>query len=330
MSQGPPEFEPANLQNPYADLTREKLREGLAAVELPRAPGEKFEYSNLGAGLLGLALARRTGLSYEAAIQKRLCEPLGLNDTSIKIADKYQPRFARPYDPDLKLVSQWDLPTLAGAGALRSTAIDLMKLVRANIDRDKGPLHEAITRSHIVHGKLEGIPGTIALAWHVALDKTTYWHSGQTGGHHCFVAFNRPLKIGTVILASGDTLRIDGLGFNLIRLLAGVTVEPMTFPKIIKVDPAKFDRYAGRYQLAPTFFLKVRRDKDRLLVRATDQEEFQVYPIAETEFVYKVVEAKITFVVDDDGTVNKLILHQNGRNMPGRRVEANDAAKQAN
>jgi len=90
-------------------------------------------------------------------------------------------------------------------------------------------------------------------------------------------------------------------------------------PSEAKVDPALYDLYAGEYELAPGFVLTVRRDGNRLLTRATGQEELEVFPASETEFFLKVVDARITFVKGADGKVNELVLRQGGREMPAKR-----------
>ncbi len=49
---------PADSANPFADFTVQELYRFLARYELPREIGSRFEYSNLGFGLLGHALGR--------------------------------------------------------------------------------------------------------------------------------------------------------------------------------------------------------------------------------------------------------------------------------
>jgi len=56
------------------------------------------------------------------------------------------------------------------------------------------------------------------------------------------------------------------------------------------------------------------------MVQLTGQQSYPVYPKTETEFFYRVVDAQITFVLNDEGEVEKLILHQNGRDMPAPRI----------
>jgi serine-type D-Ala-D-Ala carboxypeptidase/endopeptidase len=75
-------------RNPYAALSVEELYAGLARTRLRRRPGERVRYSNLGAGMLGDALARAAGRSYEALVRERICLPLGMRDTVVTPASR--------------------------------------------------------------------------------------------------------------------------------------------------------------------------------------------------------------------------------------------------
>ena len=66
---------PSNPLNPYADYTVAQMFDFLGRYQLPRDVGAAFEYSNLGVGLLGHALARRAGKSYEALVRERILNP---------------------------------------------------------------------------------------------------------------------------------------------------------------------------------------------------------------------------------------------------------------
>ena len=87
----------------------------------------------------------------------------------------------------------------------------------------------------------------------------------------------------------------------------------------IELDPAIYDAYVGEYELMPGFSVTITREDDKLMVQATGQPKFELFPESETEFFLKVVDAQVTFVKGADGAVNELILHQGGRDMPGKR-----------
>ena len=120
----PSNFTPKDKSNPFADYTVENLYAFLAEHELRFAPCTHYEYANLGFGLLGHALALRAGKSYEELVISRICAPLGMDDTRITLSGSMQSRLARGHNSTLNPVANWDIPTLAGAGALRSTTND--------------------------------------------------------------------------------------------------------------------------------------------------------------------------------------------------------------
>ena len=82
--------------------------------------------------------------------------------------------------------------------------------------------------------------------------------------------------------------------------------------KAIELDTKILDNYIGKYELAPNFILTITKENGNLFAQATGQGKVGIFPESETKFFYKVVDAQITFVKDDNGTVKKLILHQNG------------------
>ncbi|MBW3625662.1 MAG: beta-lactamase family protein, partial [Armatimonadetes bacterium] len=141
------EGEGFDAQNPYAHYTADDLYEYLSGCRLKSFPGNEYEYSNLGAGLLGHLLERRTGREYDDLVNDLICRPLGMHDTKTLIEDQ-NVRLA-PGHSGGEPVSNWDSPTLAGAGALRSSLADMMRFLAANLDPKSTPLGEAIEASHV-------------------------------------------------------------------------------------------------------------------------------------------------------------------------------------
>src|SRR5215468_7771934 len=81
----PTNMSPKDPANPYADYSVEQMYQFLSGYVLTRDIGAKYEYSNLGGGLLGHVLARRAGMDYEALLRTRVTGPLGLNNTRITL-----------------------------------------------------------------------------------------------------------------------------------------------------------------------------------------------------------------------------------------------------
>jgi CubicO group peptidase (beta-lactamase class C family) len=88
-----------------------------------------------------------------------------------------------------------------------------------------------------------------------------------------------------------------------------------------KVSSKLYDAYVGQYELTPSFVLTITKEGEKLFGQATGQPSFELFPESQTKFFVRVVDAKITFVKDDKGTVTSLILHQNGRDMPAKKIK---------
>src|SRR5262245_50799114 len=124
----PKNLSPANLADPYADYDGAKLTAFLSGDALVRTPGTQYDYSNLGAGVLGYALTQQG--RYEKTIRERVLAPLGMNDTAVVLSPSQSARFATGHNAELASASPWRFDALAGAGALRSTAADMAKYLK--------------------------------------------------------------------------------------------------------------------------------------------------------------------------------------------------------
>src|SRR6266446_9798292 len=103
----PGNFTPKDVQNPYADYSVEQLYAFLSSYTLTRDIGSKYEYSNLGVGLLGHILALRAGTDYEALVRTRICQPLKMDSTRVKLTPEMQAHLAAGHNPALLPVPGW-------------------------------------------------------------------------------------------------------------------------------------------------------------------------------------------------------------------------------
>ncbi len=319
----PTNFHPKDPGNPYADFSVAQLYEFLSSVELTRDIGSTYEYSNLGGGLLGHALARRAGTDYETLVRTRILEPLGMKSTAITLSKSMKDRLAPGHDAGLHQVANWDIPTLAGAGALRSTANDLLTFLAANIGLEKSPLAPSMA-AMIAARRPTGTPNLeIALGWHIWTrhGHEIIWHNGGTGGYRTWIGFDPKSRTGVVVLSNMSTnAGADDIGLHLLDPAIPLLL-PAKERHEVKVEATVLDKYVGRYQLAPNFIITVSREGDQLYAQATDQPRFEIFAESPREFFLKVVDAQLTFVVDANGRANGVVLHQNGADQPAKRME---------
>ena len=190
------------LDNPYAKYTTEDLGRTMAIVKLDRPIGSKFEYSNFGAALLGQALVHTSGAeSFEQLVVDRICTPLGMSDTRATLNDEQQSRFARGFNAAGKPTSTWEFDALAAAGALRSTADDMLTFAAANLGQIETPLYPAMQLAHQERAKVTPNDIRIGLCWMRHGGRALY-HNGGTGGYRSFLGIAPQAKAGVVVLAN--------------------------------------------------------------------------------------------------------------------------------
>ena len=205
-----------NRADPYAGFTVDQLTDALR--RRPKRPaGTRVRYSNFGAGVLGEALARAAGKSYHELIATRICEPLGMHDTAVHM-QAGSDRIAAGHTRRRRPVGDWHLSALAGAGALRSSANDLLTFLRAHLHPDTSPL-SAQVRLVVEPRRRANRQLRIALGWHV-LDRKAgsswWWHNGGTGGFCSFVGIDPTTATGVVVLAN-SARPVDRLGVILLE-----------------------------------------------------------------------------------------------------------------
>lgn len=113
------------------------------------------------------------------------------------------------------------------------------------------------------------------------------------------------------------SLELNPKNTNATAKLASLTGEQ----KDVKVDAKLYDSYAGQYELMPNFILTITNEDGKLMGQATGQVKRELSPTSETEFRVQGGEAQITFVKNEQGQVTELILNQNGRKMPAKKIK---------
>ena len=322
----PTNFQPKDPSNPYADYTVQQMYDFVSGYTLTRDPGEKFEYSNLGVGLLGHVLSLSTGQSYEQMEKKRVWDPLGMTHTAITFTPWMKEHLALGHDDKGAVAANWDLPTFAGAGAIRATTVDMLKFAAANLHPERGKLQQAMAFAHEERGSAGGPNVSIGLNWivqHAGAD-TIVWHNGGTGGDRTFIGLEPSRKTAVVVMTNSSGAGADDIGMHLLDPALPLTPKPAP-PKqrtAIELPADVLSRYLGVYQLAPQFTLEITLRDGALYMHPTGQATLRLWPETEMDFFLKEVDAQVTFVRDAQGVVTQLVLHQGGQNMPAKKTAA--------
>ncbi len=435
LARMPTNFTPKDPANPYADYTVEQMYAFLKGYTLPRDIGAQYEYSNLAQGLLGHILSLKAGSSYEELMIRNIAAPLGMKETKITFDEKMKQNLAMGYSQGVQ-VSNWDIPTLAGAGAIRSSVHDMLIFLSANLGLKTSAFYPAMQLSHQARHDKPGGGTRVGLGWHISkgAEGDVIWHNGGTGGYRTFAGFVKETGKGVVVLTNSDK-GADDLGFRLLNPAAklievkksalaeirktldaqGVDAAWQTYEKLkndlsyslgedecntlgyayleggntkaavvlfkinvtafpksanaydsygealmkdgqkeaaianykkslelnpgntnamdmlakmgaevktdaFRVEESVLETYVGVYELAPNFTITVTRQGAQLFGQATGQGPFEMFAKSNTEFFLKVVEAQVTFSVQD-GKVESMTLFQGGQAIPGKKIK---------
>jgi serine-type D-Ala-D-Ala carboxypeptidase/endopeptidase len=171
-----------------------------------------------------------------------------------------------------------------------------------------------------------GGPMEVALGWHIMKTPNgeIIWHNGGTGGYRSFMGYNPRTRVGVIALSNTSTPGgVDDIGRHLLDASLPLTqsAPPPAVRTAVTLDAAAFDRYVGRYQLAPATLITIRRDGSRFLAQLTSQPEVEIFAESDKKFFWKVVNAQLTFETDTQNKVTAAVLHQNGVDQRAPRIE---------
>lgn len=306
----------ADSKDPYAGYTEDALYADLVHTALDFVPGTKLEYSNYGAGLLGVALGRKLGGGYAKVLAGRVLAPLGLADTYLTVPAAARARRATGTDADLAAVPPWTFDALAGAGALVSTARDQLVLLRDEIEAAGGshePLRAAMhyTQEDQLDDQQQSV--NIGLGWQID-SQGRYWHNGGTAGFHCFIGFDPKAKRGIVLLASTGTGVLDRVADAMYEILDGGTPKPIALPSATELAS-----FAGHYDFAGKT-IAVSIVGKRVYVEPPGEPKIRMVPFGDHEFWIEQLQSLAVFQ-GDAAKISRVVFMINDRQIAAQRID---------
>ncbi|WP_395739597.1 serine hydrolase [Prosthecobacter sp.] len=303
----------AKEEDPYAAYDEKLLLSCLSEAKLDGEGPFTCSYSNLGVGLLGHLLGKVYGMPWEQAVVEKICRPLDLNDTAVQPAAELP--VAKPYDGGKEMKS-WHFEALAGCGALRSTAADLMKLGEAMLHPEATPLKEAFAIALQPQADAGAYGGQIGLC--VFLGKfegdATLHHDGGTYGYCSALQVIPARRIVRVVLINNASVP----GSMVIAGTSDIKPVDPAAQKEISLPEDMLKQYPGVYELDRDSRFTVLLREGKLYVNLTGQPFLRGFAKAPDRLFYKAVAAEIAFN-RSEGEVRSLTLFQNGNEITAKR-----------
>jgi hypothetical protein len=154
-----------------------------------------------------------------------------------------------------------------------------------------------------------------------------YEHGGAIEGFNTDMAYYPDEKLTLIALSNLNGIAPSSIVTQLGAVAHDEKVVLQSERKEITVAPDILARYVGVYQLAPNTDMTITLVDGQLISQMTRQGKVPLLAESETMFFPKDIDAEIEFPKDEKGPASQLILHQNGRDMTGKRLDDVEAKK---
>jgi CubicO group peptidase (beta-lactamase class C family) len=304
----------AALQPGAARYTKADLYRAIAGHTLTRDIGAGWDYSNLDYWLLQEAIAARSGKDFEQVLRERVIAPLGLRSTAITLSPELKARAAVGHDaamePAQPIASMTVFELMPAAGALSSTANDLLKLLSATMGYEQTKLAPSLAA--LLQTRRPAGDNEQALGWMIAGkgDDAIVLHDGGTFGFTSSVAWQPQRRVGVVVL-SNQTSGVSDIARHLLQPSRPLSQATRARHTEIKLDPAVLDTYVGRYQMDEGVVAITREGALLSIELPADWglPKLQLYAESQREFFARVLPLQATFEVDANGRVTGMLVH---------------------
>lgn len=278
------------------------------------APGEKWEYCNVGYFSLAEIIRKVSGKPWAEFLHERIFQPLAMSATRTTTTKELVPNRADGYVwRDGKLSNAEIYLALRPSGAFLSTVLDLAKWDAA---LDSEQLLKASTRELMwTPVKLNsGAAHSYGFGWELGTvnGHQRVQHGGSLPGFRSTIARYVDDKLTVIVLTNGDSANP-----GLIALGIAEAYIPGLIPQrtVAKVDPKIFEAYLGQYQPNASITVTISREGDKLMFQqSASPEKQELLPERETSFFTNANRhLTYSFAKDEQGQVTHLVIQNAGR-----------------
>ena len=271
----PSQMQFADPTDPYAALTEQALLDSLSDVELSRAPGTAFEYSNFAMMVLSYGLAHYTGNTFDQLLMEYVTAPSGMLQTYTQSPPEgVHP--AQGHTQNGTATGAWNFnANTAGVGGVRATLDDMIRYAEANLGKGNPEAAGHFQTTHAAIGTFSGT--TMGMNWiHVPLgERSLLMHEGGTGGFSSLLALDPDASRAVVILSDTSVNAINGLAGLAMHLLD--PAYPLPPPRTL-AEPAAdlLEQLSGQFVLEGGLGMTVTHEDGALFIQATGQPRFRM------------------------------------------------------
>ena len=292
-------------------------------------PGTQWIYNNSGYVLLGCVVEKVSELSFDEYLKENIFKPLEMNDTGTYY-DKMEEDYAVGYVGITELTpveaDEILLKIAYGAGNILSTVNDMYKWDRA-LQTEKLVKKETLDMIFDIQEKMpESEVYTFdgyGFGWFIEnnpeLGKIVS-HGGNTLSYSAQLSKYVDKDITIIITTNAGNYFLDTIDKTLVDIILGNSYELPEDLVEIELDAEILKKYTGIYEHIEGYNIVILESEGQLYAQLPGQVKAEIYPKSQTEFFYKVIDAKITFKTDDNGKIIGLVFEQGNTILETTRV----------
>ncbi len=297
--------------------------------DLQAAPNTEWNYNNTGFILLSLVVERVTDQSFADYMRERVFEPLGMNDTRVKMVQgELIPGSAQGYvaDKGSRFRTTRDLASSAGAGGIYTTVEDLTRWMGNYRDATLGgpeAVQAMATPAVLESGDSTGYG--LGLGVGEMRGRTVYAHTGGDVAHRAYFGYFPELDDGVVVMSNNAAFNL-GLGGQIAQLFFADDLEAEDDEEAEatgdgSMSPERMEAVAGHWVLdvrGMSLDVEITTEDGQLFFQAAGQPRTPVQTSSDSTAAIPAAQASFTFHFEPDGTTRSATFRQ-GAEMAMRR-----------
>ncbi len=294
---------------PYRPPARDETIRRYANLVTP--PGERWQYSNLGYGLIDYVIERVSKKSFPEFMAEEVFTPLGLPRTSVHISPGLEAFTATRYAPDGSSIPLYDSDHVGG-GAVFSSAHDLVRFGMFHAKNHLADQRPILTDASIdeMHRPTatEDSGNEYGIGWYCRTNQKglrTVAHEGEMAGVATTLQLLLDEKAVVVVLCNSRRSALVGrIANEIIAVLAPDKIEaPDATQQLVEVTvPERLrKKYVGSYDLGVTF-ATVSEEQGRLAIETLEDDSFMIHQGDGAFVVALNPRMRLTFDVEGDET----------------------------
>jgi CubicO group peptidase (beta-lactamase class C family) len=333
---GFPGYNPSDSVPTALEFLQGSKRSNVGVLFMERPPMSLMEYSGGGVTLMQQALSDARKKPFADIMRDDVLRPIGLTRSTFEqpLPESFDRNAARAHSGEGKAMgAKWHVYPEQAAAGLWTTPSDLARVVIEVQRASLGQSNRVLSRTTVQEMLSPVGVGDYAVGFSIAkIGQGWYFgHGGSNWGFRATLLAHKVKGYGLVIMTNADQggMVASELSRRIQRVYewdsfaepAPRGYRPPVERTEITVVESVLRSYVGEYQISPQLSITVTFEDGRLQAQPTGQSKATLFAEAPDKFFLRVTNAQITFTKAPSGEVSGMILHQGGRDQPGRKVK---------